>query len=59
MAFNPFTVPLREADTPRKYKVAPRAETALELVVRLRTPVDNRRQRFPSVGEQEANRIRR
>lgn len=54
--------PLREADTPRKYKLTP--EFGLEAIVKrlekaLSQPVDTRRPRFPAVGEDIAQKIRR
>jgi len=55
--------PLREADTPRKYKLT-KPEPGLEVIVKrlekaLSQPVDTRRPRFPAVGEDIAHKIRR
>ena len=55
--------PLREADVPRKYKLA-KPELGLEAVVKrlekaLSQPIDTRRPRFPAVGEEIAHKIRR
>jgi len=55
--------PLREADVPRKYKIQPKPDAGLEVIVRrLEKAIqseDIRRRRFPNVGEEEAQRIRR
>lgn len=56
--------PLREADVPRKYKLASKPESGLESIVRrlekaINQPIDTRRRRFPNVGEDMANKIRR
>jgi len=56
--------PLREADVPRKYKLVKPSEAGLEVIVRrlekaLSQPVDTRRPRFPAVGEDIAQKIRR
>ena len=63
MAYDPINVPpLREADTPKKYKLPPKTEAVLETVIkRLEKAVgyDTRRQRFPNVGEDTAHKIRR
>lgn len=55
--------PLREADSPRKYKLT-KPELGLEVIVKrlekaLSQPVDTRRPRFPAVGEDMAHKIRR
>lgn len=56
--------PLREADTPRKYKLQARTDARLENIVKrlekaITQPVDTRRPRFPAVGEDIAHKIRR
>lgn len=62
--YSPINIPpLREADVPRKYKMPAKPETGLQSAIkRLEkaiSPEDIRRKRFPNVGEQEAQRIRR
>jgi len=55
--------PLREADTPRKYKLV-KPELGLEAIVKrlekaFSQPIDTRKPRFPAVGEDIAYKVRR